>query len=77
MVVCPGCGQAIRAEDATCPACGYQLSISPVRPVSRWESCLTHAGLGSAVGGVLGVIAGVLNLVARGPILFGFIVLVW
>jgi hypothetical protein len=74
MVACPGCGDLIRAADGTCPSCSRPLSASPARPVGRWESGLTHAGLGSAVGGVLGVIAGVLNLVVQGPILFGFVI---
>jgi hypothetical protein len=77
MVACPGCGDLVRAVDGTCPSCSCQLSASPTRPVARWESCLTHAGLGSAVGGVLGVIAGVLDLLVQGPILFGFTIPIW
>jgi hypothetical protein len=77
MVACRGCGDLIRGADGACPSCSCQLSASAARPVGRWESGLTHAGLGSAVGGVLGVIAGVLNLVVEGPILFGFIIPIW
>jgi hypothetical protein len=51
--------------------------MSPTSPVARWESCLSHAGFGSAVAAILGVIAGVLNLVVQGPIIFGFIIPIW
>jgi hypothetical protein len=67
----------MRAADGTYPSYNGQLSANPARPVGRWANCLTHAGLGSAVGGVLGLLAGVLNLVVQGPILFGFMFPMW